>query len=57
MHIDIGQPLKTLPRTSPLEELKRYFNEEIKKASLENKEYLREALKKTTKILEEEGAW
>jgi exonuclease SbcD len=50
--------LAPLPRTTPLEELRRYFKQQIEKAKEEGeKRVLVEALNICEKRLQEEGAW
>jgi len=51
------EPLRALPRTSPLEELRRYFRDAMEQASLEEREILEEALRLSEAELQEAGAW
>jgi len=51
------RPLDALPRTTPLQELERYFEGEIAKATSERKQELREALETARDFLKEFGAW
>jgi DNA repair exonuclease SbcCD nuclease subunit len=51
------KPIDALPRTTPLQELERYFEAEIGKASPARKEELREALETAKDVLKEFGAW
>jgi len=46
-----------LPRSTPLQELERYFEGELAKATQEQKDELREAFKTARGLLEEFGAW
>jgi DNA repair exonuclease SbcCD nuclease subunit len=51
------KPLDALPRTTPLQELERYFEGQIAEATSERKKELREALETAKDILKEFGAW
>jgi len=57
MVIESYEPLKAPPRTTPLEELKRYFESIVAKASEQEKMVLQEAFQKSISMLEEAGAW
>lgn len=57
LEIESPEPIKALPRTTPLEELRRHFTEAIGAASGEEKEILEEALRLAQSKLEEAGAW
>jgi exonuclease SbcD len=49
--------VEPLPRTTPLQEIRRYFHQRIEKAEKEEEQLLLEALKLCEKRLEEAGAW
>jgi len=51
------KPISALPRTTPLQELERYFDAEIGKATPDRKEELKEALETARELLKELGAW
>lgn len=51
------KPLNALPRSTPLQELARYFEGEIAKVSSERKQELRESLETARDLLKEFGAW
>lgn len=51
------KPLDAKPRTTPLQELERYFTGEVTKASDERKQELRDAFETARDILKEFGAW
>ena len=51
------KPLDALPRTTPLQELERYFEGQIAEATSERKKELREAFETAKDILKEFGAW
>ena len=51
------KPLDALPRTTPLQELERYFEGEIAKATSERKQELREAFETARDFLKGFGAW
>jgi len=55
--LEKDKPLDTMPRTTPLQELERYFEGEIVKASTERKQELRDAFETARDILKEFGAW
>lgn len=56
--IENVEKIEPLPRTTPLQEVRRYFNNRIKKAEKkEEEELLLDALKLCERRLEEAGAW
>ena len=57
LEIESPEPIKALPRTTPLEELRRHFEAALAGASSEEKEILEEALRLCQAKLEEAGAW
>ena len=57
MRIETGEAIEPLPRTTPLQEVRRYFQEQMKKAEDEEKKLLNEALNLCEKRLQEAGAW
>ena len=57
VEIESPEPLTALPRTTPLEELRRHFATAILTAAGEEKEILEEALRLSQVRLEEAGAW
>ncbi len=57
LRIETGAVIEPLPRTTPLQEVRRYFQEQIKKAKDEEKKMLNEALNLCEKRLQEAGAW
>jgi len=57
MAIEAYEPLEAPPRTTPLEELKRYFESIMAKASEQERLELQEAFQKSISMLEEAGAW
>lgn len=57
LQIQSPEPLQALPRSTPLEELRRYFMSAMEQASEEEKEVHREALKLSETKLREAGAW
>lgn len=58
LEIEAGRLVTPLPRTTPLEELRRYFKQQIEKTGgEEEKRVLVEALSLCEKRLQEEGAW
>jgi exonuclease SbcD len=57
LEIESPEPIQALPRTTPLEELKRHFAAAMVAATGEEKEILEEALRICQSKLEEAGAW
>jgi len=57
LEIESPQPVLALPRTTPLQELRRHFAEAIANASAEEREILEEAMRLCQAKLEEAGAW
>jgi len=57
MEIEAYEPVEALPRTTPLEELKRYFESIMAKASEQERMALQEAFQKSIAMLQEAGAW
>ena len=57
LEIEFPATIPALPRTTPLEELRRYFTSAIALARAEEKEILEEALRICQAKLEEAGAW
>lgn len=57
LEIESPEPVHALPRTTPLEELRRHFTTAIESAAGEEKEILEEALRICQAKLEEAGAW
>jgi exonuclease SbcD len=57
LEIESPEPIQALPRTTPLEELRRHFAGAIESAVGEEKEILEEALRICQAKLEEAGAW
>ena len=55
--LEQDKPLDAMPRTTPLQELERYFEDQIAKAPLERKEELKEAFELARDSLKELGAW
>lgn len=55
--LEQDKPMDALPRSTPLQELERYFDGEIAKASPERKQELREAFETARDFLKEFGAW
>ena len=57
MAIEAYEPVEALPRTTPLEELKRYFDSIMARASEQERVELQEAFQKSIAMLQEAGAW
>ena len=57
MQIRKPEAIQPLPRTTPLKELRRYFQKQLEKADEEEKGLLLEALKMCEQRLQEAGAW
>ena len=57
LEIESPEPIQALPRTTPLEELRRHFAAAMESAAGEEKEILEEALRICQAKLEEAGAW
>jgi DNA repair exonuclease SbcCD nuclease subunit len=57
LEIDSPEPIQALPRTTPLEELRRHFTAALQGAPVEEKQILEEALRLCHAKLEEAGAW
>ncbi|HXZ97913.1 MAG TPA: exonuclease SbcCD subunit D [Candidatus Acidoferrum sp.] len=57
LEIESPEPIQALPRTTPLEELRRHFAVAIESSTGEEKEILEEALRLCQAKLEEAGAW
>jgi len=57
INIETTGIIEPLPRTTPLEEIRRYFHQRIEKAEKKEEQLLLEALKLCEKRLEEAGAW
>jgi exonuclease SbcD len=57
LEIESPEPVAALPRTTPLEELRRYFLAIIEGSSGEEKRILEDALRLCQAKLEEAGAW
>jgi exonuclease SbcD len=57
LEIESPEPVQALPRTTPLEELRRQFTTAIESATGEEREILQEALRICQAKLEEAGAW
>ena len=57
LEIESPEPIQALPRTTPLEELRRHFAAAIESAVGNEKEILEEALRLCQAKLEEAGAW
>ena len=57
LEIEFPEIIPALPRTTPLEELRRYFTSAIESAGGEEKEILGEAMRICQAKLEEAGAW
>jgi DNA repair exonuclease SbcCD nuclease subunit len=57
LEIEFPEIIPALPRTTPLEELRRYFTSAIELAGGEEKEILGEAMRICQAKLEEAGAW
>ena len=57
MQIQRAEPIRPLPRTTPLKELRRYFQTQMEKAGEEEKAMLLEALELCERKLQEAGAW
>ena len=57
LEIESPEPIQALPRTTPLEELRRHFTAAIESSTAEEKEILEEALRLCQAKLEEAGAW
>jgi exonuclease SbcD len=55
--LERDRPLEAMPRTTPLQELERYFTSEITKAPDERKQELRDAFEVARDRLREFGAW
>jgi len=51
------KPLDAKPRTTPLQELERYFEGQIAKALPERREELKDAFETARDFLKEFGAW
>ena len=57
LEIESSEPFAALPRTTPLEELRRHFTTALQSATGDEREILEEALKLCQVKLEEAGAW
>jgi exonuclease SbcD len=57
LEIESPEPIQALPRTTPLEELRRHFTVAIESATGEDRAILEEALRLCQAKLEEAGAW
>ena len=57
LRIETGAAIEPLPRTTPLQEIRRYFQQQIEQADDEEKTGLHEALNLCEKRLQEAGAW
>ncbi|MBS7612602.1 hypothetical protein KEJ27_10480, partial [Candidatus Bathyarchaeota archaeon] len=57
LKIETPQPHEALQRTTPLEELRRYFRSALEQALPEEMEIIEEAMKLGEKMLQEAGAW
>jgi len=57
LEIESPEPIQAMPRTTPLEELRRHFTAAIESSTGEEKEILEEALRLCQAKLEEAGAW
>lgn len=57
MEIETVGPVEPLPRTTPMEEVRRYFQERLKGAEEEEKLKIWEALQVCERRLQEAGAW
>jgi hypothetical protein len=57
LEIEFPETIPALPRTTPLEELRRYFTSAIESAAGEEKAILEEAMRICQAKLEEAGAW
>ncbi|MEM2936411.1 MAG: DNA repair exonuclease [Candidatus Bathyarchaeia archaeon] len=57
MEIETAGPVEPLPRTTPMEEVRRYFQERLKGAGEEEKPLILEALQLCERRLQEAGAW
>ena len=57
LEIEVPQPHEALQRTTPLEELRRYFKSALERAPPEEMEIIQEALKLSERMLLEAGAW
>jgi DNA repair exonuclease SbcCD nuclease subunit len=57
MAIEAYEPVEALPRTTPLEELKRHFESIMAKASEQERMELQDAFQKSIAMLQEAGAW
>jgi exonuclease SbcD len=55
--LEKDKPLDAMPRTTPLQELERYFTREITNAADERKQELRDAFETARDCLKEFGAW
>ncbi len=55
--IEAPQPIEALPRTTPLAELRRYFDKLMSVADEDERRILEEALRLSQAKLEEAGAW
>jgi DNA repair exonuclease SbcCD nuclease subunit len=55
--IESPEPLEALPRTTPLEELRRHFTSLMEKTSEEERQVLQDALNLAETRLKEAGAW
>jgi len=57
MKIETAGPVEPLPRTTPMEEVRRYFQERLKGAEEGEKPMILEALQLCERRLQEAGAW
>ncbi len=57
MEIKTAGPVEPLPRTTPMEEMRRYFQERLRRAEEEEKPMILEALQLCERRLQEAGAW
>ena len=57
MEIKTAGIVEPLPRTTPLQEVRRYFQQRVKRAGKKEKQLLLEALRLCERLLEEAGAW
>lgn len=57
LDVEAEQRPEALPRTTPLQELRRYFDSEMANASGARKQELQDAFETASALLQEAGAW
>lgn len=57
MDVQVKGTVEALPRTTPIQELRRYFEARMAEAKEEERQRLREAMALSERMLQEAGAW